>query len=172
MKTSYSRALVVFLGIVLLSLSCTLPIYFGTPESEATVIYIEVTSTPAPPVENTATPTQQDVSITPTVSVNLDGKWIIWYGVSEEELDIDFLQQGYNLTANVAIGGDDSMLFKGTISQDGTSVNGTWESTDGSSGNFMVYLNSAFSAFSGNLGGGVSFCGVRAGSPKPSPCLK
>jgi len=63
------------------------------------------------------------------------------------------------------------LLFKGTISSDGKSITGTWESTNGTTGNFMMEFNDALNSFSGNLGGGVPFCGTRMGSSKPYPCL-
>jgi hypothetical protein len=106
------------------------------------------------------------------VAVNLDGPWTIWQGTSEQQLDIDFLQQGYSLVGNTATGSGHSLLFKGTISQDSKTVSGTWESTSGISGNFIITLDGSISSFSGNLGGGVPFCGSRNGTAKPSPCVK
>jgi len=166
-----------FLALVIISaltLACTLPFYMGSQEAQETVIYIEVTSTPeeSPTEEPDEEETEDAPEVTPTVSVSLDGSWTIWLGTDEKELDLDFLQNGYEVTANVVTGGDDSTLFTGVISQDGESVSGTWESTDGTSGNFAMYLNDDFSSFSGNLGGGVPFCGVRGTGEKPSPCLE
>lgn len=172
MRTSSARLLSILLIISIISLSCTLPFYIGTQEPQETVVYVEVTSTPEDVATEEEEETEEVAGATPTVSVSLDGPWTIWYGTGEKLLDIDFLQTGYSITANAATGGDDSMLFRGTISQDGTSVTGTWESTDGNAGNFSMSLDSAPSSFSGNLGGGVPFCGVRGSGTKPSTCLE
>jgi len=173
MRTPSSRLLSILLIISIISLSCTLPFYIGEQEPQETVIYVEVTSAPEDvAAEDEGEETEEAAGATPTVSVSLDGPWIIWYGTGEKQLDIDFLQQGYSTTANAATGGDDSILFRGTISQEGTSVTGTWESTDGNSGNFIMSLDSALSSFSGNFGGGVPFCGVRGSGTKPSTCLE
>lgn len=170
MKSTSLRYLFVIFAISIFSLSCTLPFYLGTAEPEEKIVYVEVTSTPE---EATLAPTEEpEPAVTPTVSVNLDGAWTIWYGVDQERLALNFLQQGYQLTANVATGGDDSILFSGTINQEGSQVNGTWESTDGTSGNFTMVLSSDLYAFSGNMGGGVAFCGARGSASKPSPCLE
>ncbi len=121
----------------------------------------------------TEEPTEEPVVAgpTPTVSVSLDGQWTIWYGSDEKQLKISFLQKGYSLVGNTATDDGDSLLFNGTINQANNGASGTWESTNGTSGNFVFVLNSSLTAFSGNLGGGVSFCGSR-GSVKPSPCLQ
>jgi hypothetical protein len=81
------------------------------------------------------------------------------------------MQKYYTITANAVTDDDNSILFKGTISYDGASVNGTWKSTNGTSGNFVMYLDDAYGAFNGNMGGGVPFCGNRVNSQKPNPCL-
>ena len=174
-----NRITMVFIALMLVSftLACTLPIYFGTapePESEPEekIVYIEITSTPeevADVVVEDAT--DEVVESTPTVSVNLDGPWTIWQGTAGQQLMIDFLQQGYDLVGNAATGDAHSILFKGVINQEGTNVAGTWESTTGTSGNFNMSLNQSLSSFSGNLGGGVPFCGTRMGTSKPNPCL-
>jgi len=171
MKHLKSESLFAVVIISALTLACTLPLYMGSEQAQETIIYVEITSTPEesptdePEVEETP-------EITPTVSVSLDGPWTVWHGSDEEELDIDFLQDGYKVTANVVTGGDDSTLFTGIINQEGESVTGTWESTDGTSGNFAMYLDDSYSSFSGNFGGGVPFCGVRGSGAKPSPCLE
>ena len=171
MKSSSLRLIVTITALMMLALSCTLPFYIGPAEPEEKIIYVEVTSTP---VEEVAEPTDAPSSPaqTPTVSVNLDGEWTIWQGTGEQQLVIDFLQQGYSLIGNTATGDGHSLLFNGTISQDGTSATGKWESTSGTSGNFVMYLASGFTSFSGNMGGGVPLCGTRSGVTKPSPCLK
>ena len=172
MKSSSLRFILGFSLLLIFSLSCTLPFYGATTEPEKEIVYIEITSTPveedtAEPEAPTETPAQ-----TPTVSVSLDGEWTIWQGTSEQQLAIDFLQQGYSLIGNTATDDGYSLLFNGTISQDSSSVSGTWESTKGTSGNFIIYMGSGYASFTGNMGGGVSFCGTRSGSAKPSPCIK
>jgi len=171
-----NRTTAKFIALILVffTLACTLPFYIATaPEPEEKIVYVEITSTPVemsvPTDEDEA---DQDLEAPPTVSVNLDGPWIIWQGTTEQQLDIDFLQQGNDLVGNTAIGDGHSILFKGVIAQDGQSVTGTWENTTGTSGNFIMNLSDSLSSFSGNLGGGVPFCGTRMGSSKPQPCLK
>ncbi len=165
---------IITIFLVFFTIACTLPFYLAsTPETEEKIVYVEITSTPD--INETSEAESDvgvDVNVTPTVSVNLDGPWTIWQGSSEQQLSIDFLQQGYELTGNAATGGGQSILFKGMVSQDGKSVTGTWESTTGTSGNFLMNLNDTLASFSGNLGGGVPFCGTRTESSKPSPCLK
>ncbi len=163
---------------LLVVLSCTLPIYIVTSEEaadksdedededeeEATA---EPTATLTPTI--TSTPTY---AVTPTVSVYLDGPWTIWEGTDQERLDIDFFQDGFSLVGNAATDDGHSILYEGAISYDGTTVSGTWRSTRGTSGNFVIYLDSSYSVFGGNMGGGMPFCGNRTSSSKPSPCLR
>jgi len=171
-----NRTTVKFIALMLafFTLACTLPFYIATaPEPEEKIVYVEITSTPEEVTESTDTDeVDQDAAATQTVSINLDGPWTIWQGSAEQQLDIDFLQQGYDLVGNTAIGDGHSILFKGVIAQDGKSVTGTWENTTGTSGNFIIDLSESLSSFSGNLGGGVPFCGTRTGTSKPQPCLK
>jgi len=173
MKSSSLRLVIALIAIMALTMACSLPFVISPVQPEEKIVYIEVTSTPLPPASTAAPaadPTQ--AAATPAVAINLDGPWTIWQGTGEQQLDIDFLQQGYNLIGNTATGGGQSLLFKGTISQDNKSVTGTWESTSGTSGSFVMALDASVSSFSGNLGGGVPFCGIRSGTVKPSPCIK
>lgn len=170
MKSSMIRLAVTGSVILMVAISCTLPFYIGTPEPEKEIVYVEVTSTPVE-TEAPAAEAPQEAGPTPTVSVNLDGEWTIWYGASEEQLKISFLQKGYALVGNSATGDGDSLLFNGTINQANDAVAGNWESTDGTSGSFMIKISSGLTSFSGNMGGGVAFCGSRSGA-KPSPCLE
>lgn len=175
MKSTSLKLISVILTISIFMLSCTLPFYFGTAEPEEKIVYVEVTVTPENPAdttEDTSEAAEGAPAATPTVSVSLDGDWTIWYGVDEDELSLSFLQQGYSLIANVATGGDDSLLFTGVINQDGSGVEGTWESTDGTEGHFIMTLGSGLSTYTGNMGGGVAFCGARGSAVKPSTCLK
>ena len=180
MKSSTLRMAIALIAIMAVTAACSLPFVISPVQPEEKIVYVEVTSTPLPAVATpapTAEPTQAEVqptqpAATPAVAVNLDGDWTIWQGSSEQQLDIDFLQQGYSLVGNTATGKGHSLLFKGTISQDSKSVAGTWESTTGTSGNFVMTLDGSVATFSGNMGGGVPFCGRRSGTAKPSPCLK
>ena len=175
MKRTTSITLFAILSIMLILLSCTMPIYIVTSETdedddkEAEI----VVNTAAPVATNTAVDTSVPTyAATPTVSVSLDGPWTIWQGSDEQMLDINFLQDDFDVTANVATGDDSSILYEGVISHDGTTVSGTWESTNGTTGSFVMYLDSTYGRFSGNMGGGVPFCGNRLDTVKPSPCLK
>ncbi|MBM3137683.1 MAG: hypothetical protein FJZ98_05795 [Chloroflexi bacterium] len=153
--------------ILLIGISCTLPFYFGAPvEPEKEIVYVEVTAEPT-----TVNDEPAPVGPTPAVAVNMDGEWTIWYGSTEKLLKISFLQKGYSLVGNAATGSGDSLLFNGTINQASDGVTGTWESTDGTSGSFTIKLGEGLTTFSGNMGGGVPFCGSRSGS-KPATCLE
>ena len=171
MKNRTFTALIASL-LVFFTLACTLP-FLITPEPVEKIVYVEVTSTPDEDVDSTDdAENKEEIEPTPTVSVNLDGPWTIWQGSDEQELSIDFLQQGYKLVGNAATSDGHSIMFRGEVSQDGKSVTGSWENTNGTSGNFIINLNDTLSTFSGNLGGGVPFCGTRMGNSKPYPCIK
>jgi len=162
---------IITLILVFSAIACTLPFYLApAPVAEEKIVYVEITSTPEDEVADSAT--EEEVEVAPAVSVSLDGPWTIWEGSTEKQLSVDFLQKDNNIIGNAATDDGHSMLFKGTISQDGKSVTGIWESTTGTSGNFLMALGDTLSNFSGNLGGGVPFCGTRVGSSKPYPCLK
>jgi len=163
-----AAAALLLMGLVL---ACTIPVYFASaPDAEENVVYVEITSTPeeAEDAAETSTETNEDAM----VSVNLDGAWTIWQGTEQQQLDSNFLQKGFDLIANAATGDGHSIMFSGKISSDGNTVNGTWESTNGTSGNFMMEMHDSLNSFAGNLGGGVPFCGTRLGSARPNPCLK
>ncbi len=168
--------LIALFTTMLVVLSCTLPINVvaqndtGTSSEPAvTKEVIVVTATPEATQAPTSTPT---LSVTPTVNVYLDGPWTIWEGTKQTRLDIDFIQDGYSLVGNASTDDGHSILYEGTISSDGASVSGTWRSTRGTTGNFVMYLDSSYSVFGGNMGGGVAFCGNRENAKKPSPCLR
>lgn len=163
------------LGIVLLTvLACTIPITIVTTtekaiEEEAEVeAVVEPTAAPVS-VELVATAT---LAVTPAVAVSLDGAWTIWQGTSQKKLNLNFLQDGYDVVGNAATDDGHSLLFEGTISHDNNTVSGTWESTNGSKGNFAMYLQGTASTFAGNMGGGVPFCGNRMAAAMPNPCLQ
>jgi hypothetical protein len=163
---------VVVMLLIATTLACTIPVNFApVPEVEEKIVYVEITSTPAEEaaVEDEDEEEEQDTA--DVVEINIDGPWTIWQGSAEQKLSIDFLQKGSEVVGNTATGNGHSLLFNGTISTNGKSVSGTWESTSGTSGNFMMEFNDALNSFSGNLGGGVPFCGTRMGSSKPYPCL-
>lgn len=177
MKRNTTIILFAICALLLIVLSCTLPIYIVTnPTAESNdEEEKDITEIPTltPTITETPNPTSMPTyAVTPTVAVNLDGPWTIWQGTSQQRLDINFLQKGYEITANAATEDGQSLLFEGVISYDGTSVAGTWQSTSGISGNFVMYLDASYAVFSGNMGGGVPFCGNRLNSSKPAPCLQ
>ena len=176
MKRNTTIILFAISVLLLIVIACTLPIYIvtspeATVEKEVVVVTAEPTMIPPEPVAPTVA-VAPTYAVTPTVSVNLDGPWTIWEGRDQKRLDIDFLQKGFEVTGNAATEDGQSILYKGSISYDGTSVSGTWESTSGTTGSFVMYLESSYSMFSGNMGGGVPFCGNRLNTSMPSPCLK
>jgi hypothetical protein len=163
--------------LVFFTIACTLSSFLvPAPIVEEKIIYVEITSTPK--MEDTSDDEADEdeddmvVEAGDPVSINIDGPWTIWQGNSEQQLSIDFLQQDYEITGNAATNNGHSLLFEGTIAQDGKTVSGTWESTSGTEGVFMMKFDEILSSFSGNLGGGVPFCGNRSDSTKPDPCLE
>jgi len=165
---------IVFILLIGTTLACTIPIYFGSePEVEEKIVYVEITSTPDEAEAEAETETDEEESEDEVVlQVNMDGLWTIWRGSNEQRLSIDFLQKGSDVVGNTATDDGHSLLFVGTIGSDGKTVNGTWESTSGTSGDFMMEFSDEMDSFSGNLGGGVPLCGSRTANAKPSPCLK
>jgi hypothetical protein len=165
-------ALLIVFSLVGISLACTIPVNFAPPPVvEEKIVYVEVTSTPEeaePIADSDETETAGEAAVVP---VSMDGPWTIWQGTAEQKLSIDFLQKGSALIGNAATDDGNSMIFQGTISANGKTASGTWESTSGTSGVFQIALNDSLNSFSGNLGGGVPFCGTRMGSSKPYPCL-
>lgn len=157
--------------LIATTLACTIPVNFApAAEPEEKIVYVEVTSTPVD--EKVDEQDEQEImEESDVVSISLDGPWTIWQGSAEQKLSIDFLQTGNEVVGNTATGDGHSLLFRGAINADGKSVSGSWESTNGTSGNFVMEFNDALNSFSGNLGGGVPFCGTRMGSSKPYPCL-
>lgn len=171
MKSSRLLFITTFTALLFVSIACTLPFTISPVETgDEKVVYIEVTSTPVEVA--TEAPVQAAATSTVSVPINMDGIWTIWQGSNEEQLTVNFLQQGFIITANVATSGGHSLLFEGTINQDNSNATGTWESTNGSSGIFNISFDGTAQSFSGNLGVGVPFCGTRLGSTKPAPCLK
>lgn len=178
MKRTTLIILFAIFSILLIMLSCTLPIYIVTDSNDddsddtETVVKV-VTATPDPSIAVSPTEAYTPTSeITPVVNVSLDGPWTIWKGTDQKQLDIDFLQDGHSVVGNAATDDGYSILYNGTISPDGKTVSGKWESTNGLSGNFVMYLDGSYGTFGGNMGGGVPFCGTRVNSSKPSPCLQ
>jgi len=171
MKRKISAIIVLLL--ICTTLACTIPINFATaPEVEEKIVYVEITSTPEPEEEETVVTEQTSQEEDEMASINMDGLWTIWQGPSEQKLSIDFLQKGNDLIGNAATDDGHSLLIVGVVSANEGEVSGTWESTDGTSGNFQITLNDSLNSFSGNMGGGVPLCGTRMGSSKPYPCMQ
>ena len=177
MKRTTLVVLIAIFSILLILLSCTLPIYIVTnsDDDDDDDDEKDITNTPTPTATITQTPTltyTPTYEVTPTVSVSLDGPWTIWEGTDQQRLDLNFFQDGFSVTANAGTDDGYSILYEGVISYDGYTVSGEWESTNGLSGTFVMYLDGSYGVFSGNMGGGVPFCGNRMNTSKPSPCLQ
>jgi hypothetical protein len=172
MNNRKSKVIITFF-LVFFTLACTLPSFLAAdPIVEEKIIYVEITSTPQIEASSDEDGDEDVVEEVDPISINIDGPWTIWQGNSEQQLSIDFLQQDYEIIGNAATNNGHSLLLKGTIAQDGKSVSGTWESTSGTDGVFMMKFNESLSSFSGNFGGGMPFCGNRTDSVKPDPCLE
>ena len=180
MKSSSLRLAIALIAIMAVTAACSLPFVISPVQPEEKIVYVEVTSTPLPAAATTA-PAAERLSLRfnllslpqpPLLLLTWMDPGQSGKAPANSSWILTFCSKGYNLIGNTATGKGHSLLFKGTISQDSKSVAGTWESTTGTSGNFVMTLDGAVSTFSGNMGGGVPFCGSRSGTTKPSPCMK
>ena len=116
-----------------------------------------------------ATPTP---SLTPTPSVIWADNWFIWVGPEPlTQYTMTILHSASDLTGSFDAGSGNTVTLSGTLSQDYTTVSGSWTSTGGGSGTFEWQREENENQFVGNLDGGPNeWCGARAGAALPSPC--
>ncbi|HAF62591.1 MAG TPA: hypothetical protein DCK95_09745 [Anaerolineaceae bacterium] len=157
--------------LTIISVACSYPFYEDNddevviptlaPQATAVVVEEQAVST------STAVPTAVNV-----VLVDWDGQWTIWMGNSSKGYVVDFLVQGDKISGITVVANHNSISFIGTIQQDGGTVKGIWENTDGTSGEFSMHMDESEDVFSGRLSSSSAFCGRRTGNIKPSTCFE
>ena len=114
---------------------------------------------------------------TPTPVIEWQGAWTT-YNVAQDNswtfaYPMTITVDGSTFTGVVDLGGGDFVNMTGTISEDYTTVSGTW-SSPGLSGPFEFYALGP-NQFQGNGDNGsqiFGWCGSRNGAGQPSPCYK
>jgi hypothetical protein len=162
--------------LAIISVACSFP-FFQSGEEEIViptlapqVITVLVTAVPEDAIAaSTATPASTAIVV---MDVDWDDQWTIWMGDSSKGYTIDFLVQGNNVSGSTVLTNHNSISFIGTIQEDGRTVIGTWENTDGTDGEFSMYMDESEDLFTGRLSNSSAFCGSRDSSIKPSDCFK
>lgn len=162
--------------LAIISVACSFP-FFQSAEEEIViptlapqVITVLVTAAPEDAIAaSTATPASTAIVV---MDVDWDDQWTIWMGNSSKGYTIDFLVQGDNVSGSTVLTNHNSISFIGTIQEDGRTVIGTWENTDGTDGEFSMYMDESEDLFTGRLSNSSAFCGSRDSSIKPSDCFK
>jgi len=166
--------------LMVVSVACSYPFYQSDDE-EVVIPTLAPQATTAVAAEDkteedeeaTAVSTSTAVPTAVTVVlVDWDGQWTMWMGDSSKAYVIDFLVQGDKISGTTVLTNHNSISLIGTIQQDGSTVKGIWENTDGTSGEFTMYMGEAEDAFTGRLSSSSGLCGVREGSIKPSTCFE
>jgi len=114
---------------------------------------------------------------TPTPSFDWAGTWTLSDGPTTGPPLISFVLTinvvGKNLDGHADLGGSDSLLLSGTISDDYLTVSGTWVSPT-NNGTFEFFALGV-NQFQGNYADDFdiyAWCGSRGGAGVPSPCYK
>ncbi|NMC30138.1 MAG: hypothetical protein GYA45_08725 [Pelolinea sp.] len=176
MRTPLKLAIISICCLAIISVACSFP-FFQSNEEEIViptlvpqVITVLVTAAPEDQVAAaSATPAPTAVVV---MDVDWDDQWTIWMGDSSKGYTIDFLVQGDKISGSTVLTNHNSISFIGTIQEDGGTVKGTWENTDGTEGEFTIYMDSSENLFTGRMSSSNAFCGSRNSSIKPSDCFK
>ncbi len=173
-------AIISLVCLMVISVACSYPFYQSDDEEvviptlapQATAAAVEEEED-SEEVEEEAVSTSTAIPTAVTVVlVDWDGQWTIWMGSSSKAYVIDFLVQGDKISGTTVLTNHNSISLIGTIQQDGSTVKGVWENTDGTSGEFTMYMGEAEDTFTGRLSSSSGLCGVRKGSIKPATCLE
>jgi hypothetical protein len=174
MRKPLILAIISICCLAIISMACSFP-FFQSSEEEIViptlapqVITVVVTAASEEKAADTATPAPTAIV---TMDVDWDGQWTVWMGDSSKSYTIDFLVQGDKISGSTVLG-TNSISFIGTIQEDGATVIGDWENTDGTSGNFYMYMDESEETFTGRLSSSSGFCGNRSSSIKPSTCFE
>ena len=174
MRKSLMLAIISICCLAIISMACSFP-FFQSSEEEIViptlapqVITVIVTAAPEEKAAEPATPAPTAIV---AMDVDWDGQWTVWIGSNSRSYTIDFLVQGDKISGSTVLGSN-SISFIGTIQEDGATVIGDWENTDGTSGNFTMYMDESENTFTGHLSSSSGFCGNRSSSIKPSTCFE
>ena len=129
-----------------------------------------ITAETIPTDEPTATPAPT-LAPTPLFTQDWTGSWFLWIGDTYQTIEVIFTADGNQITGTIIEEEDESRRINATMSLDGISVTGEWESSDGNSGPINMLISEDRQEFTGNLGDETMFCGSREGSFKPTPCF-
>ncbi len=175
MRIPLKVALISICCLAIISVACSFP-FFEKSEEEVViptlppqVITALVTATPVEVTAATSTPAPTAIVV---MKVDWDEQWTIWMGDSTRGYTINFLVQGEKLSGSTVLADHNSILFIGTIQEDGGTVIGKWENTNGTEGNFTIYMDASGNLFTGNMDNAKALCGTRNNSIKPSNCFK
>jgi hypothetical protein len=175
MRKPFKLAIISISCLAIISMACSFP-FFQSSEEEIViptlapqVITVLVTAVPGEKAVSTSTSAPTAIA---TIDVDWDDQWTIWMGGSSKGYTIDFLVQGDKISGSTVLTNRNSISFIGTIQEDGRTVKGAWENTDGTNGEFIMYMDESEAFFTGRLSSSSAFCGSRDTSIKPSTCFK
>lgn len=181
MRKSLKVAIISIGCLMVISMACSFPFFESSDDEEVViptlapqVITVLVTvEAEAKSAEEEAVSTS---TLTPTeiavMEADWDGEWKIWMGDSTKGYYINFLVQDSKVTGATVLTNHNSISFIGTIQDDGATVIGEWENTDGTSGDFTMYMDESEELFTGRLSSSSAFCGSRDSSSRPSTCFE
>ena len=166
--------------LTIISVACSYPFYESSDDEvviptlapQATAVVADAEEEAMEAEEQTVSTSTSVPTAATIVLVDWDGQWTIWMGSSSKGYVIDFLVQGEKISGTTVLTNHNSISFIGTIQQDGSTVKGIWENTDGTSGEFNMYMDDSEELFSGRLSSSSGFCGSRKSSVKPSTCFE
>lgn len=175
MRKPINLAIICISCLAIISMACSFP-FFQTQQEEIVIPTLPpaATNTEAAAAEEEKAVSTSTIAPTTVVTKNVDwdDEWKIWMGNSSKAYTINFLVQGDKISGTTVVTNHNSISFIGMIQEDGGSIIGTWENTDGTSGDFYMYIDSTEDEFTGRLSSSSAFCGNRASSIQPSPCFE
>ena len=178
MRKSFNLVIISICCLAIISVACSFP-FFQSGEEEIViptlapqVITVLVTAVPEDTAADAAAAATPASTAIVVMDVDWDDQWTIWMGDSSKGYTIDFLVQGDNVSGSTVLTNHNSISFIGTIQEDGGTVIGTWENTDGTDGEFTMYMDESEDLFTGRLSSSSAFCGSRNSSIKPSTCFE
>ena len=175
-KSSFFTIASIF-SLAVISVACSFPLLKSSsdevviPTLEPQVITVIVTQAPEEEEKDAPVATTAPAAVV-SQKADFDGEWTIWMGDSSKGYTLHLLVQGDKISGTTVVENKNSISFIGTIQEDGTTVEGVWEKTDGTSGVFSMFISSDEDAFTGNMDSSKAFCGSRSSSLRPATCLE
>ncbi|HOJ01010.1 MAG TPA: hypothetical protein PLL88_05275 [Anaerolineaceae bacterium] len=175
MRMPLKLAIISICCLAIISVACSFP-FFQSGEEEIVIPtlaqqVITVLVTAAPEEDKAAETDTPAPTAVVVMDVDWDDQWTIWMGDSSKGYTINFLIQGNKFSGSTVLTNKNSISFIGTIQESGGTVVGTWENTDGTHGDFTIYMNEGENFFTGHMSGSSALCGSRD-NIKPSACFK